>query len=279
MKTTEYLINYSKGILIKDILLDEYGYWGIDKNKNLIHNDLIISNLNKEISLRFPFFRKFDKNLFLIIDGEDARNKKNNTWIISENGYINEKFHIGEGAYKVIVLNCKIIIAYSDCVIGCCPIGTNRLIIFDERGKILKKFGFELGQEVKSICAKNETEIYIQELYPPHVVHINLETWELTKFEFPLSEYAEVMTYSKGELYFGFRNSFSKSFDDIKNGQMNIFKSNIKENHKIELEYIGKVDYQTNCVSVQKQGSLIFTDYHIRQRKDNKLKIWVTQFN
>lgn len=278
METRTHIINYSEGKLIKDIIFDNSGYWGIDEEGKLIHNDVIVCHLSSEIRLEFPFFRAFNENAFLIIDGEYAKDQYN-AWIISRNGVLKEQFYIGEGACKVLVLNEKIIVAYSDAIIGGCPIGTNRLVVFDKKGTILRKFGFELGQEMKAICAKNEHEIYLQELYPPHVVCINLSTWSMTKFKFPLKAYADMMTCCNEILYFGMLNPVPETEEDIKNGTMTLYQSTIHANSEIDLDEIGMLACQGNARSLQNDGTLVFTDYFFRKREDGKLQAWIADVN
>jgi hypothetical protein len=263
MEITKSFIQYADYQLIGYLIVEDGNYWAIDINKNLIYNDKPIAKLSEELTLEFPFFCRFGKSEFLLIEGGGTE-KMPNAWILTEKGEIKERFFVGENPHKVHVQHEKIIIAYSfyEQKVG--------LRIFDRNGKMLSEFGRDtelgVGHEVKAICKKNENEIFIQCFIPHKISKINIETYEITNYKHYFEEFFNVLTYKEGFLYAGYEDNeryFQKEFDFEAN-TIDIYKFKISDIDKtlIEKEYLGKVPslpYQVQSLSC---GYLLFTDIY-----------------
>jgi len=278
MKTHKQTIKYSQAVLTPDILVEQDGYWGIDTNKHLVFNDKAVAKLPQEIPLYFPFFRKIGDDFFLIVHDN---NRKENAWIISKTGKIQHRFYVGEGAYKVHIHNDRIFICYSEATIGVCPIGTNRLVIFDIKGNMLEKYDLEFGQELEAICYYSEHEIALQEYCSLEISILNFMDNKLTKYRTDSEFYADILTCENGQIYGGYRSAFLDNEEDIRNGQMNIYEMK-KSERKREItkgQMLGSVPYFVNRVRSQKDGVLVFTDTEAILNVNKVPAFWTVDVN
>lgn len=259
MKIHKQTIKYSRALLFHDILIEENGYWGIDANKYLVFNDKAVAKLPREITQEFRFFRKIGNDFFLIVNDND---KKENAWIISKTGKIQHRFYVGDGAYKVHIQNDRIFICYGEATIGLCPIGTNRLVIFDIKGNILEKYDLEFGQEIEAICYYSEHEIALQEYCSLEISILNFVDNKWTKYRTDSEFYADILTCRNGKLYGGFLSKYWEDEEDIRNGQMNIYemKKSERTNEISQGKMLGSVPYFISKVRSQNDGVLVFTD-------------------
>lgn len=260
MNITKYNIKYRKHRLLKDIILEENGYWALDVEKHLIHNDQVIAQV-KEVSLEFPFFRKVGEN-FLVIEGEWMRG--NNAWIINRQGKVLYHFFAGRSPYKVHTQAGKILIAQGEAGYN---MYKKRLLIYDYKGNLLKVFNREGGQETKAIAKKSETEVVLFVYRGRHregVAILNLETYKWEYYKLPEQFHPYVITYFNGFIYLLQEKETAKDLcrQGILQIPFAIYKGVLKADGHIEPEVIGEVDICLNSCNVLDNNDFILADYH-----------------
>jgi len=247
MKIQNHKVHYSNHPLHIRILVTEEGYWAVDASNHLIHNDKVICPLYESIDFgpdAWIHLYKFDDNCFILFDGNYR--KGDNIWIINKQGAIIRSFSVDDGVFKIHIQQRKIIVAYSEVVIG----SAQRVAIFDEFGKLLKDFDCdETDWEVKGFCRKSEHEMIIQSYDKFDVQVLNLNTFKLKTYKFFNNRdfyYPEFITYSPTSqyLYFGSRDDSRQEKIDPNSVHMNIFRGKLDENSdEIRFVFFDKINY------------------------------------
>lgn len=253
------LPSHSKTELINDLIVDKDKYWIINEQKEMICRHKNVMKLDDEISLSFPFFIQLSEEYFIIIDGDCKKDAVNNAWVIDKYGKLQNSFFIGKGVSKVIVHNKNMIVAYSDSIIDCCSIGTNRLVCFDFTGKIKYTFDDKNTLEVKAICSLDNDSIIIQE-YPSNDLLIINKFGKFTRrFKTDLIFFADAMVYQNDSIYV----IISKRADSISTKYWkNVIYKSEQIGYKLSFRAILTTDYHSKVKTNQENNFVLFDNCH-----------------
>lgn len=156
-------------------ILSENNFLLIDEKNNIYRNGI---KINIKMDLEFPIIRIISDDHFILVDG-DSNKKKDNAWIIHNNGTIENAFYIGN-AFNIILTESNIIAAYSECSLNTerifkhtanpseKDVSSEGLAVFDLQGSCLFKYMSDAKEEniipfisIYSFLRKDEDNIYL----------------------------------------------------------------------------------------------------------------------